>query len=64
MYKDALDHVVYCCPGRKLDYENLIYAIAQAKGFISGVDEAHAQEFFWLIPPENRFPDQLVLPCF
>ncbi len=63
-YKEALTHVAYCCRGRKLDYEYLVYVLAQAKGLTSGVDEAQAQEFFCLIPLENRFLEQSLLPCF
>ncbi len=63
-YKDALNHVAYSCRGKQSDYETLIYALAQAKGLISNVDEANTQEFFCLIPPENRFLEPLDYPCF
>jgi len=54
-YKNALTHVAYFCRRRKSDYEYLIYAFAQAKGLTSGINEAQAQEFFCLVPPENKF---------
>jgi hypothetical protein len=56
-YRDALDYLARCLGKWESDYQQLIQALARAKGLGTRVDKDEAQEFFCPVPLEDRFPD-------
>jgi len=60
-YRDALNYAARHTGRWESDYQNLIQALARAKGLRSRIDKDEAQEFFCPFPPENRFPDRLMI---
>ena len=56
-YQGALDYLARYLGKWELDYQQLIQALARAKGLGTRVDKDEAQEFFCPVPPEDRFPD-------
>ena len=56
-YQDAVDYVARYLGKWELDYQQLIQALARAKGLRSRIDKNEVQEFFCPVPLENKFPD-------